>query len=145
MKTYSFMDTQATLIGPGANINLGFGAGIAEEGLTFEAAGDRSGMTIGADGQGFHALYGDRSGVITVRVLKTSPINGLLAAAMAFQSTSAANFGQNTITCVNTALNDTITCQQVGFAKLPMVEYTKDPKFNEWRFNAIDMDMGLGK
>lgn len=145
MKTYSFINTQASLVGPGAALNLGYGAGIADEGISVETAGDLNEMTVGADGQGFHSLHADKSGHITVRVLKTSPVNGLLAAAVAFQRTSAANWGQNTITIVNNTMGDTITAQQVAFAKLPMVEYTKDPKFNEWRFDAIDVDFGLGK
>lgn len=145
MKSYSFINTQCSLVGPGAALQLGYGSGIAEEGITIEPAGDVNTMTIGADGQGFHNLHADRSGHITVRVLKTAPINGLLAAALAFQRTSAANWGQNTITTVNTAMGDTITAQQVAFSKIPTVEYSKDPRFNEWRFDAIDIDFGLGK
>lgn len=145
MNTYAFMNTQCSMVGPGCMLNLGYGAGIAEEGITIEPAGDLSSMTIGADGQGHHSLYSDRSSNITVRVLKTSPLNGLLAAVLAFQRSSAANFGQNTITTVNTGMKDTITAQQVAFAKIPMIEYAKDGRFNEWRFNAIDTDFGLGK
>lgn len=145
MKTYSFINTQCSLVGPGAALNLGYGAGIAEEGITIEPAGDVNAMVIGADGQGFHNLHADKSGRVTIRVLKTSPVNGLLSAALAFQRTSAANWGQNTITTVNTALNDTITAQSVAFSKVPMIEYAKDGRFNEWTFDAIDIDFGLGK
>lgn len=145
MKSYSFMDTQCSLVGPGAALNLGFGAGVAEEGITIEPASDVNTMTIGADGQGFHNLHADKSGHITVRILKTSPLNGMLAAALAFQRTSAANWGQNAITVTNGALNDTISAQSVAFAKVPTVEYAKDGKFNEWRFDAVSVDFGLGK
>jgi hypothetical protein len=145
MRPYSFINTQCALVGPGAALNLGYGAGVAEEGITFEPAGDVNAMVIGADGQGFHNLHADKSGHITVRILKTSPLNGQLAAALAFQRTSAANWGQNTITTTNNALGDTITAQQVAFAKVPMVEYAKDGRFNEWRFDAIEIDFGLGK
>lgn len=145
MRTYSFIDTACSLVGPGASLSLGYGSGAAEEGITIETAGDVNTMTIGADGQGFHNLHADKSGHITVRVLKTSPVNGLLAAALAFQRTGAANWGQNTITVQNTALNDNISAQQVAFAKVPTVEYAKDGRFNEWRFDAISIDFGLGK
>jgi hypothetical protein len=80
-----------------------------------------------------------------VRVLKTSPLNGLLAAALAFQRTSAANWGQNNITIANNAMGDTITAQQVAFSKIPTIQYAKDARFNEWKFDAIDIDFGLGK
>lgn len=145
MKTYSFMNTQASLVGPGAALQLGYGAGIAEEGITIEQAEDLNSMVIGADGEGFHNLRAGKSGHVTVRVLKTSPINGLLAAALAFQRSSAANHGQNTITVGNNALNDMITCQGVAFAKVPTIEYAKDGRFNEWKFDALKIDVGLGK
>lgn len=145
MKAYSFIDTQASLVGPGVSLSLGYGAGIAEEGITIEPAGDVNTMVVGADGQGFHSLHADKSGHITVRVLKTSPINGQLAVALGFQRTSAANWGQNTITVQNTVTNDNISAQQVAFAKAPVVEYAKDTRMNEWRFDAISIDFGLGK
>lgn len=145
MKTYSFINTTCSMSGPGCALNLGYGAGASEEGITVEPAGDLNTMTIGADGEGFHSLHADRSGHITVRVLKSSPLNGLLAAVLAFQRTSAANWGQNTISLRNDALGDNIVAQNVAFAKIPTVEYNKDPKFNEWRFDAIRVDFGLGK
>jgi hypothetical protein len=100
---------------------------------------------MGSDGNGFHNLHGDKSAHITVRVLKTAPVNGLLAAMLAFQRTSAANWGQNTITTVNDSTGDNITAEQVAFAKVPTITYAKDGAFNEWRFDAIESNVGLGK
>lgn len=145
MKTYSFMDTNAAIVGPGGSFDLGAGAGIAEEGITIEPAEDIGAMTIGADGQGLHTLYADKSGRITVRVLKTSPLNALLQAMLAFQRTSAANHGQNTITVTNKSTGDAHTCQQVAFARQPVVTYAKAANMNEWAFDAISIDFAFGK
>jgi hypothetical protein len=144
MKTYSFLDTQAAIVGPGGAFSLGAGAGIAEEGITIEPAEDVGAMTIGADGTGLHTLYADKSARITVRVLKTSPLNGLLQAMLAFQRQSAANHGQNTITIVNTSMGDAHTCQQVAFARQPTVTYAKAANMNEWTFDALIVDYGFG-
>jgi hypothetical protein len=141
---YSFLDTHAAIVGPGGSFQLGAGCGVDDEGITVEPAGEMSGMTIGADGEGFHNLYGDKSGHITVRLLKTSPANALLAAMAAFQRQSASLFGQNVISITNTTQGDAITAEKVAFAKLPVVTWAKDGRFNEWRFNAVKVDFGLG-
>ena len=46
--TYSFIDVQATLVGPTGVIELGYGAAVAEEGITIEMAEDKNAMLIGA-------------------------------------------------------------------------------------------------
>lgn len=142
--TYSFLDVQAAIVGPGAAFSLGAGSGNAEEGITVTPSEEIDNMTIGADGSVMHSLRADKSGKLKVSLLKTSPINALLSAALAFQRTSGANHGQNTITIVNTATGDTITCQQVAFAKVPDIKYAKDGGMNDWEFNAGIIDMGLG-
>lgn len=144
MNTYSFLDVQAAIVGPGGGFSLGSGAGAAEEGITIDPTEELDGMTVGADGTPMHSLHANKSGKVTVRLLKTSPTNALLAAMVAFQRTSAANHGQNTLTIVNTSNGDTISCQQVAFAKLPTITYAKEAGINEWEFNAGIIDMGLG-
>ena len=51
MSTYSFQDVVATLVGPTGTVNLGYGAAVAEEGITVEMAGDKNTMMIGSDGE----------------------------------------------------------------------------------------------
>jgi hypothetical protein len=80
MSTYSFLNVQASLAGPGGLLNLGQGAAAAAEGITVARAGDRNKMTIGADGNGMNTLIADKSGQVTVRLLKTSPQNAALMA-----------------------------------------------------------------
>jgi hypothetical protein len=142
--TYSFLEVAATLAGPGGYISLGDGSGAAEEGITISAAGDINTMQVGADGSGQHSLHGDKSGTVTVRLLKTSPTNALLAAMYAFQTASAANHGQNTLVVTDTARGDVISCRQVAFKKAPDLTYAKDAGTNEWVFDAVFIDRALG-
>jgi hypothetical protein len=144
MPTYSFLDVQAALVGPGGAINLGAGAAAAEEGITVEPTESIDGMTIGADGTPMHSLYANKSGKITVRLLKTSPVNKQLAQMYAIQTSAGANHGQNVLTISSTGLQDVITCQSVAFERAPNITYAKEGGINEWTFNAGIIDRTLG-
>lgn len=144
MNTYSFLDVYAALTGPGGVVSLGSGAGNSEEGISIEPAAEVNTTMIGADGSGQHSLSADRSGRITVRLLRTSPTNQLLMTLFNFQTASAANHGQNTITITDKARGDVITCQQVAFVKAPSVNYGREAGMLEWEFSAIRIDRALG-
>lgn len=143
-QTYSFLDCNAALVGPGGAISLGQGSGSSEEGITVTPTAEISGMTMGADGSGQHNLYADKSGKITVRLLKTSPTNALLSALYAFQTASSATHGQNTLVINDASRGDVITCQQVAFAKAPDLSWAKDGAPVDWEFNAIRIERTLG-
>lgn len=138
--TYSFLDIQATLVGPGGAINLGSGAALDDEGISITPTADVDTMQIGADGEGQHTLHADRSGRITIRLLKTSPTNALLSAMLAFQRSNGATHGQNTLVVHDSNRGDTITCRQVAFAKQPALSYGKEAGLLEWEFNAVKID-----
>lgn len=142
--TYSFLDVAATLIGPGGFISLGAGAGNAEEGITITPTGPKNTMQVGADGYGQHSLRADKSGKVTVRLLKTSPTNQLLSAMYAFQTASGANHGQNILTINDSSRGDVITCQQAAFAKAPDLNYATEAGFNDWEFDAVRIERVLG-
>lgn len=142
--TYSFLDVNCALVGPGGTLNLAAGAAAADEGISIEPAPEIDGMTIGADGSGIHTLRADKSGKITCRFLKNSPVNEQLSLMLAFQRTSGALHGQNTLSLINKSSGDTFICQQVAFAKQPSVSYSKDADIITWEFNAISIDMALG-
>jgi hypothetical protein len=144
MPTYSFLDVNASLVGPGGAVNLGSGAGAAEEGITIEPTDEINTMTIGADGTAMHSLHANKSGTVTVRVLKTSPVNQKLAQMYAFQTSAGANHGQNTISIANNNMQDVITCQKVAFKRAPNVTYAKEGGTNEWTFHAGNIDRTLG-
>jgi Protein of unknown function (DUF3277) len=144
MATYSFQTVQATLSGVGAIINLGQGAAVAEEGITIEMSGDKNTMTVGADGEGMHSLHRDRSGTITVRLLKTSPVNAQLMVLYASQSEAPTAWGQNTITVTNTASGDVHTGEQCAFKKKPNMTYAKEGDIIEWQWEAIKVFSTIG-
>ncbi len=144
MATYSFLNVNATMAGPGGIVNLAAGAAAAEEGITIEAVEDKNVMTIGADGRGQHSLIASDAATVTVRLLKTSPINALLMAMYDLQSASSALWGQNVITVVDSARNDFTALQAVAFKKKPTLTYAKEGGMNEWTFDAIKANSVLG-
>ncbi|MDE2403049.1 MAG: DUF3277 family protein [Burkholderiales bacterium] len=144
MATYSFLDVNATLVGAGGVIDLGAGAGVSDEGITISMAGEKNTMTIGADGEGMHSLHADKSGTVTVHLLKTSPINAKLMALYQAQTALTSLHGQNVITITNPQNGDVTTCRQCAFKKLPDNVYAKDGGTNAWVFDAIKIDSILG-
>ena len=144
MSTYSFIDVTASLTGPTGTINLGYGSGNTEEGISIDMAGDKNTMMIGADGKGMHSLHADRSGTVTLRYLKTSPINARLMAMYAAQTLSSSLHGQNLITVGHSISGDITTAQQCAFKKKPNLAYKKDGDIVEWVFDAIEIDSVLG-
>lgn len=144
MATYSFLDVTAAIDGPGGSINLGAGAGVAEEGITIEGVNDKNTMLIGADGAGMHSLMADESSTVTIRLLKTSPVNAQLSQMYNTQTVSSATHGRNTITVRDIARGDSITLQQVAFKKRPTIEYAKEAGMMEWAFDAISTVAVLG-
>lgn len=144
MATYSFLDVVASLVGPGGAVNLGQGAAASEEGITVAANDDIDTMNIGADGTPMHNLHANKSGTITVRLLKTSPVNQKLSAMYALQTSNSSSHGQNTVAIANTQTQDSITCQQVAFKKAPDIGYAKEGGTVEWVFNAGIIDRSLG-
>lgn len=144
MSTYSFQDVQATLAGPTGVIDLGYGAAVAEEGITIEMAGDKNTMTIGADGEGMHSLHADKSGTITVRLLKTSPQNAKLQAMYSAQTLASQLHGQNIITVRNPASGDMTVGRSCAFKRKPTLNYAKEGDMVEWVWDAIKIDTVLG-
>lgn len=142
---YSFLNVTATISGPGAvGLNLGSGSANAEEGITIEASEDKNIMTIGADGQGQHSLIASDAAKITVRLLKTSPVNALLMLMYDLQSASSALWGQNVLTIVDNARNDLTLSQAVAFNKKPNIAYAKEAGTMEWIFDSIKTNSVLG-
>lgn len=140
MSTYSFQDVTATLGGPTGLVDLGYGSAAAEEGITVAAAGDKNTMLIGADGEGMHSLHADKSGQVTVRLLKTSPQNAKLEAMYAAQALLTSAWGQNVITIRNVQSGDITTARSCAFKKKPDLTYAKDGETVEWVFDSIKID-----
>jgi hypothetical protein len=141
---YSFKNCNASLVGPGGVAVLGNGAAAAEEGITVEATEDKNTMTIGADGRGQHSLIASDAATVTVRLLKTSPINAILMIMYDLQTSSSALHGQNVITIVDAARGDTTILQSCAFKKKPTLTYAKEAGMNEWVFDCIKANTVLG-
>ncbi len=142
--TYSFLNVQAAINGPNGAFPLGAGSGSAEEGITIVMDEDKTTVTLGADGEGMHSLHASKVGTVTVRLLKTSPVNALLSQMYNGDSSDAALWGQNVITVSDTARGDFISARQAGFLKHPDLTYAKDGGTVEWAFKAIKIDQLLG-
>jgi hypothetical protein len=144
MSTYSFLDCNGALSGPGGSINLAAGAGAATEGITIVALEDKNIMAIGAGGQGQHSLVAGDAATVTVNLLKTSPVNAQLMNMYNYQTTSSALHGRNVIVITDLARGDIITMSKVAFKKVPDLAYAKEAGNNVWTFDAIHATTVLG-
>lgn len=144
MGTYSFLDVNAAITGPGGSISLGSGAAVAEEGIEVEMLEEKDLMTIGADGASMHSLNASKSARVSVRLLKTSPTNAALSQMYAVQAASSAAWGLNVISIKNPVSGDSIIGANAAFTQLPRITYAKNPNMNEWRFNVGNLDTSLG-
>jgi len=144
MPAYSFKDVSASLVGPTGTLSMGYGNALAEEGIEVAAAGDKNTMTVGSDGEGMHSLHADKSGQITIRVLKTSPLNQKLMAMYDAQAVSAVLWGKNLITVTNSAAADLHVGRECAFKKKPDMKYFKDGDLIPWVFDCIKVDSVLG-
>lgn len=134
---YSFLDVQAAIDGPGGNFPLaGDEAGVAQEGITIAPTGEVNVISVGADGAYMHSLKGDKSGTVTVRLLRTSTVNRQLQKMYNHQTRSSSYHGRNTITVRDVARGDTITCEGCAFAKTPDKAFAAEGGNLEWIFHA---------
>ncbi|HBA3651371.1 TPA: DUF3277 family protein [Escherichia coli] len=145
MATYSFMDVSASLTGVTGSIDLGYGSANSEEGITIAMSGPKNTMTIGADGEPMHSLHADKSGTITVNLLKTSPTNKKLSLAYNAQSQSSGTWGNNVIVIRNSVSGDITTARSVAFQKQPDNANAKDGNTMAWVFDCGKIDQVLGE
>jgi len=137
MSAYSFLNVQASLVGPGITAQIGSSAGSAKEGISTAFDEDKVTVTTGADGSIMTSLRASMTGRIHIRLLKTSPINATLSQAFNFQRVSAANTGQNTIRVVDKARGDVVTGRQMAFVKHPDNVWAEEGNTLEWVFQGI--------
>lgn len=142
--TYSFLNVNGSIAGPGGFVNFGSGSAAAEEGITIEASEDKNVMTIGADGKGQHSLIASDACTVTMRFLKTSPQNAALMIMYDLQTASSALHGINVITVTDPVRGDLTLIQQAAFKKKPTITYAKEGGMMEWTFDAIQANSVLG-
>jgi hypothetical protein len=131
---YSFLDVIASISGPGGSFDLG--GGNAEEGIAVTRANSKNVMTAGADGSVMHSLRAEDSGTATVTVLKTSPLNAMLANLYNAQKDSSATWGRNTISIRDMANGDDVTLSGCAFQTHPDINYATEGGTNAWVFDV---------
>jgi hypothetical protein len=141
--TYSFLDVNASISGPGGTFSLS-GAGLSDEGITVAPATDKNVMSIGANGDGMHSLRATTAVRLTVSLLKTGNGNAQLNALYRSQSMSSAYWGQNTITVTNPVTGDVIICTGCAFVKQTDLGYRSEGGSNVWAFDCIASEQILG-
>ena len=144
MPAYSLKDVEASIEGPGGSFQIGSGVGLAEEGINIEPSGEANVMTVGGDGSVMHSLKADRSGKITVTLLRTSRSNALLQNLFNYQTSSSRYHGQNTIIVRNPVSGDLITCTDVAFSTQPAMPYATEGGTLAWVFDAGSISVKLG-
>lgn len=145
MGTYSFMDVTASFAGPTGIIDLGAGSANADEGIAIALAKAKNTMTVGIDGEVMQSMSPDKSGTITVTLMKTSPANKKLMRAYNAQSLSSATWGRNTIVVRNAVSGDSFTANSVAFQKLPDNKNGKEGGSIAWIFDCGKIDQNLGE
>lgn len=141
---YSFLNVSCFMAGPGIGANLASGAAAAEEGVTIEANEDKNVMTVGADGKVQHSLIANDAATLTIRLLKTSPLNQALMIAYDLQSGSSALWGLNTFSIADSGRNDNTVITQAAFKKKPTITYAKEGGMMEWTFDGGIAETVLG-
>ena len=143
--TYSIIDVSASLTGPTGSIDLGYGSANSEEGITITMTEAKNTMTVGADGEVMHSLHAGKSGIITVTLLKTSPVNKKLSLMYNAQSQSSATWGNNVIVVRNSASGDLVTARSCAFQKQPDHANAKVGTTVSWVFDCGKIDEVLGE
>ncbi|MDD3310952.1 phage protein [Pseudodesulfovibrio sp.] len=143
MPAYSLKDVTMTINGEGGNLSLKEGTG--DEGISIEPTGDQNNMTEGADGTVMHSLSASSASTVTLRLLKTSPVNAQLMTMFNYQTGSASRWGTNTITVEDTARGDLVTVTNAAFKKAPPLKWAKVGDIVEWQFDGGQTTYVLGK
>lgn len=136
MGTYSFLDVQASLVGPTGSFPIGAGAGSAKEGITTAMEEDKGSTMTGADGEIAQSLHAGNTGMITIRLLKTSPVNRLLMLAYNTQRISSQLWGKNAINVSDVVRGDLVNGSEMAFVKAPDLTWAEDANTVEWVFRG---------
>jgi hypothetical protein len=93
---------------------------------------------------GMHSLHAGNAGKVTVRLLKTSPVNAQLSQLYASSRQSSALWGQNVSPSTTWPAATWSRPGQAAFVKHPDLAYAKDGNVMEWEFDVGALDILLG-
>jgi hypothetical protein len=142
MATYSFLSVSAAINGPNGSFSLSDGN--AEGGISFAMREAKNTQTIGADGSVMNSLHAGNAGTITIRVLKTSPLNAMLSEMYASDKADPTLWGNNVITLRDVNRGDHATGTGCAFQKMPDLSWDKEGPNVEWVMDAGNIDEKLG-
>lgn len=91
-----------------------------------------------------HVLNASKGGEVTVRMLKTSPVNQQLSTMYNAQTISSSLHGNNVITIRDKSRGDVVTCRSVAFRRMAPNSWAKAGNTIEWAFTAGYIDVLLG-
>lgn len=143
MATYSFQNVTASIVGSGV-VDLGFGSGNAKEGITVEFNEPRNAMYIGADGSVMHSLKANKSGTVTVRLIRTSDQNSQLQLMANAQYLSSSLHGNNVITIRDKGNSEVCVCRSCAFRNPASRNYAEEAGIQEWVFDCGEIDFVTG-
>lgn len=144
MATYSFQDVTATIVGSGI-VNFGYGSNSAKEGISVTQNEPINTMYIGADGEGMHSLKSNKSGTVTIRLMRTSPQNAQLQLMYNAQTISSSLHGNNVITIRDKGNSEICVCRGCAFQKVADRNYGEEAGIQEWVFDCIKIDYVTGE
>jgi hypothetical protein len=139
-RAYSFKDVSCTFKAQEGTFSIGMGAGVAEEGISFEKVEERNTMMLGIYGDAIHFLHASDASIIRLRLLKTTPTNGQLMRVYKQQFINGPQWGKNLISLQDRARGDKIVASEVAFTGEPNLTYGKVAGINEWVFHAAHIE-----
>jgi hypothetical protein len=143
MASYALNKVVASITGPGGSFQLGSGSALGDEGIEVET-NERSVKQVGADGIGQYSFIADKSGTVTLTLLKTSPVNSQLMAMFNAQTLDSSLWGSNVLTVIDTASGTTVSARACAFNKVPPQKFGKEAGTNQWVFDSLYIDTVIG-
>lgn len=138
-----------TVHGPGGALNLGrphayslVGGhkGVADEGISFERVDDRNTQLRGCTGETLNLRHAGLQGVVKIRLLKTSDVNGLMMQMFKAQFLNNMDWSRNIISLEDRVRGDKMVATECAFAGEAAQAWGKVGAMNEWTFHAGSID-----
>lgn len=143
MPAYSFLDITASISGSGGSFSLK--GGNAPEGITVVPDNDMTETATGADGAIMHSLMEQgRTGMVTITLLKTSPVNAQLQQLINSQSQTSATWGDNVISIRDVVRGDDLTISEAAYIRQSDVNYAASGGTMAWTFRGRLSSVVLG-
>lgn len=138
MAAYSPLDVHATILGPGGVISLGWGSGLAQDGITISQSEPTNSMQTGLDGSVCHNKSESSAGTITFSFLGVSKAQSQLLKMYNLQVRVPGSLmhGKNTIVITNNATGEQIKATECAFQNISATGFKKEIDNATWTFDC---------